>query len=97
VAETLVSPHLDFISGEYGATRAARHSRRGDRRRSGLLRCMSPLLAQSGRPTVGPRCPLLGVKRTSRLIHAMSAFDPLQTSGDSHFLRPGLTRYDALS
>jgi hypothetical protein len=28
VAETVVSPRLDFISSEYGATRAARHRRR---------------------------------------------------------------------
>jgi hypothetical protein len=30
-----------------------------------LLRCMSPLLAQSGHPNAVNQCPLLGVKRTS--------------------------------
>jgi hypothetical protein len=33
-------------------------------------------LAQSGHPTVVCQCPLLGVKRTSIGIAAMSAFDP---------------------
>ena len=29
-----------------------------------MLQCMSPLLAQSGHPSVVRQCPLLGVKRT---------------------------------
>jgi hypothetical protein len=37
-----------------------------------MLQCMSPLLAQSGHIEASSRCPLLGVKRTSR----KSAFDP---------------------
>jgi hypothetical protein len=42
----------------------------------------SPLLAQSGRRAGAEQCPLSGVKRTSRLIDAMSAFDPKQTWRD---------------
>ena len=34
-------------------------------KRSGLLRCMSPLLAQSGHRLVRCTCPLSGVKRTT--------------------------------
>jgi hypothetical protein len=37
-------------------------------------------LAQSGHRTVAQQCPLLGVKRTSRIQSVMSAFDPYQTS-----------------
>src|SRR5215469_6338162 len=38
-------------------------------RRRQLLRSMSPLLAQSGHPTIARQCPLLGLKGTSaRLI-----------------------------
>ena len=37
-----------------------------------LLRCMSPLLAQSGHPQLHRTCPLSGVKRTSDLERAMS-------------------------
>jgi hypothetical protein len=29
--------------------------------------CSRPVMAQSGHPTLDPRCPLLGVKRTSRV------------------------------
>jgi DNA-binding IscR family transcriptional regulator len=35
-----------------------------DRITTKLLQCISPLVAQSGHPTVAPQCPLLGVKRT---------------------------------
>ena len=38
-----------------------------------------PLLAQSGHPDALSRCPLLGVKQTSHLTAAMSAFDPKRT------------------
>jgi hypothetical protein len=61
------------------ATIAARPRRRGDRITTKLLHCMSPLLALSGHPAVVRQCLLLGVKQTSRLIDAMSAFDPKQT------------------
>jgi hypothetical protein len=44
--------------------------------RAFLLHCMSPLLAQSGHPTVVRQCPLLEVKRTSMVGNPMSAFDP---------------------
>ena len=37
------------------------------------------LLAHSGHPYRATGCLLLGVKRTSRLIEAMSAFDPKRT------------------
>jgi hypothetical protein len=37
---------------------------------------MSPLLAQSGHSSIEFQCPLLGVKRTSQIRPAMSAFDP---------------------
>jgi hypothetical protein len=47
---------------------------------------MSLPLAQSGHQTVARRCPLLGVKRTSRLIGAMSAFDPKRTLAFAHGL-----------
>jgi hypothetical protein len=40
---------------------------------------MSPLLAQSGHPTIARQCPLLGVKRTLVGDAAMSAFDPKRT------------------
>jgi hypothetical protein len=39
-----------------------------------------PLLAQSGRAAATNQCPLLGAKRTSRGLIAMSAFDPKRTS-----------------
>jgi len=45
-----------------------------------LLRCMSPLLAQSGHLAGEFQCPLLGVKRTLVGDAAMSAFDPKRTS-----------------
>ena len=45
-----------------------------------LLHCMSPLMAQSGHPAPEFQCSLLGVKRTSHLTGAMSAFDPKRTS-----------------
>jgi hypothetical protein len=44
---------------------------------SGLVRC--PLLAQSGHRNSLRQCPLLGVKRTSRIQSVMSAFDPKRT------------------
>jgi hypothetical protein len=37
------------------------------------------VMAQSGHPGALGQCPLLGVKRTSRLIDAMSVFDPKRT------------------
>jgi PAS fold/ABC transporter substrate binding protein len=37
-----------------------------DRIERSLLRCMSPLMAQSGHPSLHCTCPLLGVKRTKR-------------------------------
>jgi two-component system cell cycle response regulator DivK len=46
-----------------------------------LLQCMSPLLAQSGHPTVVCQCPLLGVRQTSHFQRVMSAFDPKRTWG----------------
>src|SRR5262249_12779909 len=39
-----------------------------------------PLLAQSGHHDPLSQCPLLGVKRTSRSLGRMSAFDPKRTS-----------------
>jgi len=44
-----------------------------------LLRCTSPLLAQSGHHAAEFQCLLLGVKRTSEECPAMSAFDPKRT------------------
>src|SRR5215471_3202471 len=44
-----------------------------------MLHRVSLLLAQSGHSTVEFRCPLLGVKRTSRGHRTMSAFDPKRT------------------
>src|SRR5690348_13841858 len=44
-----------------------------------LLRCMSPLLAQSGHFSIEFQCPLLGVKRTSDGRASMSGFDPKAT------------------
>jgi hypothetical protein len=41
---------------------------------------LSLLLAQSGHVDVVNQCPLLGVKRTSRLESIMSTFDPKRTS-----------------
>jgi hypothetical protein len=41
-----------------------------------LLQCMSPLMAQSGHPTIARQCPLLGVKRTSMSGNPMSVIDP---------------------
>jgi hypothetical protein len=38
------------------------------------------LLAQSGHADGAPRCPLLGVKRTSQEAAVMSSFDPSETS-----------------
>ena len=46
-----------------------------------LLRCMNPLLAQSGHHDRADPFPLLGVKRTSRERSAMSTFDPSRKSG----------------
>jgi len=43
------------------------------------MRCMSPLMAQSGHPSIDRQCPFLGVKRTSMGTHPMSAFDPKRT------------------
>src|SRR5215471_2319058 len=43
---------------------AARPHRRGDRIAVFLLRCVCPLLAQSGHIEPSSRCPLSGVKRT---------------------------------
>ena len=40
-----------------------------------------PLLAQSGHTELHGTCPLLGVKRTSHWLVAMSAYDPKRTSG----------------
>src|SRR6516162_10045345 len=37
-------------------------------------------MAQSGHPRCRERCPLLGVKRTSRFRSFMSAYDPKRTS-----------------
>ena len=54
---------------------AARARRRSDRI-DFLLQCMSPLLAHSGHHDRSERCPLLGVKRTSRDWSSMSANDP---------------------
>jgi hypothetical protein len=52
--------------------------------RSFLLRCMSPLLAQSGHSTTEFQCPL-GVKRTLLQLTSMSTFDPKRTSsGPGH-------------
>src|SRR5262249_11983240 len=50
--------------GPYRASNASCPRRRGDRIASSLLRCMSPLLAQSRHPQLHRTCPLLGVKRT---------------------------------
>src|SRR5262249_20040380 len=44
--------------------------------RSLLLRCMSPLMAQSRHGLMHCTCPLSGVKRTSQLTARMSANDP---------------------
>jgi len=38
-----------------------------------------PHMAQSGHPSRAQPCPLLGVKRTSQIKAAMSAFDPKRT------------------
>jgi hypothetical protein len=38
-----------------------------------------PELAQSGHSIRAEQCPLLGVKRTSEIEAAMSAYDPKQT------------------
>jgi hypothetical protein len=46
--------------------------RPGDRIK--LLRCMSPLLAQSRHPDRVGECPLSGVKRTSKFKSVTSAF-----------------------
>ena len=40
-----------------------------------------PLVALSGHPSVVRQCPLSRAKRTSRLIEAMSAFDPKADMG----------------
>ena len=54
------------------------------------------LLAQSGHHDPLNQCPLLGVKRTSIVGLAMSAFDPKRTlPSANHFQPAGLTRYDA--
>jgi hypothetical protein len=45
-----------------------------------LLRCMSPLMAQSRHPDRVGEFPLSGVKRTSQLTGKMSAYDPKRTS-----------------
>src|SRR5262245_28390299 len=42
--------------------------------RSDRIKCGCPLLAQSGHALVHRKCPLMGVKRTSRLHCEMSAF-----------------------
>jgi hypothetical protein len=44
-----------------------------------LLRCTTLSLAQSGHPNALGRCPLSGVKQTSRKPPRMSAYDPKQT------------------
>ena len=43
----------------------------------------SPLLAQSGHPSLHRTCPLLGEKRTCDFALQMSAFDPKRTSAHS--------------
>ena len=53
-----------------------------------------PLLAQSGHPSRAPQCPLSGVKQTSDLTGAMSAFDPKRTFTT---VRDGLRRSEARS
>jgi hypothetical protein len=54
---------------------------RGDRVEAHLLRCMSPLMAQSGHTELHCKCPLLGVKQTCLFALQMSACDPTRTSG----------------
>ena len=44
-----------------------------------LLRCMSPVVAQSGHPNCRDECPLSRVKRTSKSKSVTSAFDPTRT------------------
>jgi hypothetical protein len=50
-------------------------------------------MAQSGHPGALGQCPLLGVKRTSRLIDAMSVFDPKRTfpAGEVAYPTPKIT------
>jgi hypothetical protein len=45
-----------------------------------MLQCMSPLVAQSGHDNQAQRCPLSGVKRTSKFKSVTSASDPKRTS-----------------
>ena len=45
----------------------------------GSLRCISPLLALSGHPSLHRTCPLLGAKRTCLFALHMSAYDPKRT------------------
>jgi hypothetical protein len=66
-----------------------------------LLRCMSPVLAQSGLAETARECLLSGDKRTSLLDMSSSAFDPFQTSASptldakDPFRDAGWSRYDA--
>ena len=46
-----------------------------------MLRCMSPLLAQSGHTNTSALCPLLGVKRTWLRDGAASAYEQADMSG----------------
>jgi hypothetical protein len=52
-----------------------------------------PLLALSGHSASTRQCPLLGVKRTSHLTGAMSAFDPKQTLSDWLGLKVWMPRW----
>jgi hypothetical protein len=47
--------------------------------RRSLLQRMSPVMAQSGHADRVQRCPLMGVKRTSKFKSVTSAFDPKRT------------------
>jgi hypothetical protein len=58
MSRSILGPTTDTAS-------AARPRRRGDRIGRSLLRCISPLVAQSGHCDCAEPCPLLGVKRTS--------------------------------